>query len=43
MTTAFARQIEARLKAKNMTVLELERLAGLKGHGVRNIVNSVRR
>lgn len=38
MTTALARQIEARLRAKNMTVLELERLAGLKGHGVRNII-----
>src|SRR3989442_5684733 len=38
MTTALARQIEARLKAKNMSVLELERMAGLKGHGVRNIV-----
>lgn len=38
MATALARQIEARMKAKNISILTLEREAGLKGHGVRNIV-----
>ncbi len=31
-------QIEVRMKAKNMSIVELESLAGLKTHAVRNIL-----
>lgn len=31
-------QIEARMKARNMSIVELESLAGLKTHAVRNIL-----
>jgi len=38
MSTPLAKQIEARLKAKNLSVQTLEREAGLKAHAVQNIL-----
>lgn len=38
MSTALARQISTRMKAKNISILTLEREAGLKTHAVRNIL-----
>ena len=38
MSTAIAKQISVRMKAKNLSVLTLEREAGLKTHAVRNIL-----
>ena len=36
--TVLAKQISARMKAKNISTIELEREAGLKAHAVRNIL-----
>lgn len=38
MSTPLAKQIEARLKAKDLSVTMLERAAGLKTHAVQNIL-----
>lgn len=38
MSTAIAKQISVRMKAKNFSILTLEREAGLKTHAVRNIL-----
>lgn len=38
MSTAIAKQISVRMKAKNLSILTLEREAGLKTHAVRNIL-----
>jgi transcriptional regulator with XRE-family HTH domain len=38
MTTILAQQISARMKAKNLSTITLERKAGLKQHAVRNIL-----
>lgn len=38
MSTALAKQITIRMKAKNFSILTLEREAGLKTHAVRNIL-----
>lgn len=38
MSTPLAKQIEVRLKAKNLSVSMLEREAGLKTHAVQNIL-----
>lgn len=38
MSTALAKQIAVRMKAKNFSILTLEREAGLKTHAVRNIL-----
>lgn len=38
MTTQIAKQLSARIKAKSLSVGELEKVAGLKTHAVRNIV-----
>lgn len=38
MSTQVAKQISVRMKAKNLSILMLEREAGLKSHAVRNIV-----
>lgn len=38
MSTAIAKQISIRMKAKNLSILTLEREAGLKTHAVRNIL-----
>ncbi len=38
MSTQLARQISARMKAKNLSVSTLEREAGLKTHAVQNIL-----
>lgn len=38
MSTSLAKQISVRMKAKNLTILTLEREAGLKTHAVRNIL-----
>ncbi len=38
MRTAIAKQISVRMKAKNFSILTLEREAGLKTHSVRNIL-----
>lgn len=38
MTTVLAKQISARMKAKNISTIEMEREAGLKAHAVRNIL-----
>lgn len=38
MSTALAKQISVRMKAKNFSILTLEREAGLKTHAVRNIL-----
>lgn len=38
MSTQLAKQISMRMKAKNLSILALEREAGLKTHAVRNIL-----
>ncbi len=38
MSTQIAKQISARMKAKNLSVMTLEKMAGLKTHAVRNII-----
>ena len=38
MTTILAQQISARMKAKNISTIEVERAGGLKAHAVRNIL-----
>lgn len=38
MNTSVAKQISVRMKAKNLSILMLEREAGLKNHAVRNIL-----
>ncbi|MBX9804818.1 MAG: helix-turn-helix transcriptional regulator [Alphaproteobacteria bacterium] len=38
MRTIIAKQIHARMKAKNISTVEIERQAGLKPHAVRNIL-----
>lgn len=38
MSTQLAKQISARMKAKNLSVSTLEREAGLKTHAVQNII-----
>lgn len=38
MSTQIAKQISVRMKAKNLSILTLEREAGLKTHAVRNIL-----
>lgn len=43
MTTVLAKQIAARMKAKNISTITLEREAGLKAHMVRNILRGFSR
>lgn len=38
MRTQVAQQISARMKAKNISIMTLEKMAGLKVHAVRNII-----
>jgi transcriptional regulator with XRE-family HTH domain len=38
MRTIVAKQIHARMKARNISTIEIERQAGLKPHAVRNIL-----
>lgn len=38
MTTALAKQLAARMRAKNLTVSQLERKAGINSHGALNIL-----
>jgi transcriptional regulator with XRE-family HTH domain len=38
MKTIIAKQIHARMKAKNISTIEIERQAGVKPHAVRNIL-----